>query len=140
QRLSGGQTDCFRESARTPRNGARVEILLRIGASLAAHNISADDVGSSCRKVHRDLSATAKRQRQANMIKIAFLVPDNRQEFGQWELSAPTFGPAPQALLDGFAQLADCEVHVIFCLKRPLSTPERLAANIYAHALIVPPL
>lgn len=73
------------------------------------------------------------------MIKIAFLVPDNRQEFGQWDLPAPVFGPAPQGLLDGFAQLSDCELHVLFCLKRPLPVPEKLAPNIYAHSLLVPP-
>lgn len=73
------------------------------------------------------------------MIKVAFLVPDNRQEFEQWDLPAPVFGPAPQGLLDGFAQLSDCEVHVIFCLKRPLPVPEKLAQNIYAHSLLVPP-
>jgi len=71
------------------------------------------------------------------MIKIAFLVPDNRQEFRQWDLPAPVFGPAPQALLDGLAQLSDCEVHVIFCLKRRLPIPEKLAQNIYAHGLPV---
>jgi glycosyltransferase involved in cell wall biosynthesis len=71
------------------------------------------------------------------MIKVAFLVPDNRQEFDQLNLPAPVFGPAPQALLDGFAQLTDCEVHVLFCLKQPLPVPEKIAPNIYAHGLVV---
>jgi glycosyltransferase involved in cell wall biosynthesis len=73
------------------------------------------------------------------MIKVAFLVPDNRQEFQQWELPGPVFGPAPQALLDGFAQISGCEVHVIFCLKRPLPVPEKIAPNVYAHGLQVGP-
>jgi glycosyltransferase involved in cell wall biosynthesis len=73
------------------------------------------------------------------MTKIAFLVPDNRQEFEQWDLPAPYFGPAPQALLDGFAQLTDCQVHIIYCLKRPLPAPAQLAANIFPHGLVVPP-
>jgi len=73
------------------------------------------------------------------MIKVAFLVPDNRQEFRKWELPVPVFGPAPQALLDGLAQRSDCEVHVIFCLKRTLPVPERMAPNIFLHALPVGP-
>lgn len=73
------------------------------------------------------------------MIKIAFLVPDNRQEFSKWDLPQPVVGPAPQALLNGFAQLPDCEVHVLFCLKRPIPVPTNLAPNIFAHRLLVPP-
>lgn len=73
------------------------------------------------------------------MIRIGFLVPDNRQEFSKWDLPEPYFGPAPQALLDGFAQCDECEVHVIFCLKRPMPTPARLARNIFLHSEVVSP-
>jgi glycosyltransferase involved in cell wall biosynthesis len=72
-------------------------------------------------------------------IKIAFIVPDNRDEFRRYEDPAPYFGTAPTALLDGFTQLADeCEIHVVNCVQRPLSTPEKIAPNIFYHTAIVP--
>jgi glycosyltransferase involved in cell wall biosynthesis len=40
-------------------------------------------------------------------MRIAFLVPDNRENFRQYELTEPYFGTAPTALLAGFAMLGE---------------------------------
>ncbi len=66
------------------------------------------------------------------------LIPDNRDEFKTYSDQEPRFGPAPTALLEGFAQLTDCEVHVICCTHQPLRSPIKLAANIWYHSLVVP--
>jgi len=63
-------------------------------------------------------------------VKIAFLIPDDRDEFRRYELPSPLFGPAPDALLSGFARLAEkdpnCEIHVLSCSKQPSAAPERI--------------
>lgn len=71
-------------------------------------------------------------------MKVAMLIPDNRDEFKDYSNPNPRFGPAPTALLEGFAQIPDCEIHVVCCLHRPLPAPEKLADNIWYHAVIVP--
>ncbi len=71
-------------------------------------------------------------------MKIAFLVPDNRDEFGQYESPNPFFGPAPSALLEGFTDNANCEIHIVVCCKRPMTAPPQLASNIFYHQLVVP--
>jgi glycosyltransferase involved in cell wall biosynthesis len=70
-------------------------------------------------------------------MKIAFVVPDNRDEFGQFDLPAPIFGPAPQALLDGFAQIPECEIHLLSTSRRQVACPEKIASNIFLHSLVV---
>jgi glycosyltransferase involved in cell wall biosynthesis len=72
-------------------------------------------------------------------LKIALLVPDNRDEFRRYADPLPHFGTAPTALLDGFSQLPDeCEVHVVNCVQQPVAVPEKLAPNIFYHTEIVP--
>lgn len=93
-------------------------------------------------------------------MKIAFLAPDNRENFRKYDLPEPCFGTAPSALLEGFAMLGNekvksgtidrhspgnrhdefkpFEVHVISCTQRPLNAPEKLAPNIWYHSLHVP--
>jgi glycosyltransferase involved in cell wall biosynthesis len=72
-------------------------------------------------------------------LKIAFIVPDNRDEFRRYDDPAPHFGTAPTALLDGFARLADdCEIHVVNCVQHPAAVPEKIATNIFCHTEIVP--
>jgi glycosyltransferase involved in cell wall biosynthesis len=71
-------------------------------------------------------------------MKIAMLVPDNRDEFRRYADPDPYFGPAPSALLEGLAQLPECEVHIVCCIHKPLRSPPKLAGNIYYHSLIVP--
>ncbi len=79
--------------------------------------------------------------RAANMehpLKIALVVPDDRDEFSRHAESAPQFGPAPTALLAGFATLPECEIHVVCCVKRPVAAPEKIGPNIFYHTEIVP--
>jgi glycosyltransferase involved in cell wall biosynthesis len=72
-------------------------------------------------------------------MKIAILTTDNREHHRKYHLPAPYFGTAPEALLQGFAQLPEAEVHVISCTQRPfISSPEKLADNIFYHSLLVP--
>lgn len=78
-----------------------------------------------------------KSPRAADM-KIAILTTDNRGQFKEFDKPKPWFGPAPEALLSGFAELGDIEVHVISCIRRPVQSPPKLADNIYFHSLHVP--
>jgi glycosyltransferase involved in cell wall biosynthesis len=73
-------------------------------------------------------------------MKVALLTTDSREHFKDYSNPQPYFGAAPEALLEGFRLLPDSiEVHVISCLQRmPISSPERLAENIFYHGLHVP--
>ncbi len=71
-------------------------------------------------------------------MKIAFLVPDNRDEYRQFDRPEPAFGPAPTALLEGFKELEGCEVHVLVCSHEATKAPAKLAQNIYFHQVVVP--
>jgi len=70
-------------------------------------------------------------------MKVAVLTIDNREHYRQYSKPVPYFGTAPEALLQGFAQLPDVEVHVVSCTKLPMQSPEKLASNIYFHSLRV---
>ncbi len=73
-------------------------------------------------------------------MRIALLTTDGREFFRTYEKTAPTFGTAPQALLDGFARMPGIEVHVVSCSQQPLRSVEKLAENIWFHSLHVPKL
>jgi len=73
-------------------------------------------------------------------MRIAFLTADNRGVWRQYDKDAPLFGPAPDALLSGFAGMPDLEVHVISCIRQPVKSPAKLADNIWFHSLTVPQL
>ena len=89
---------------------------------------------------------------------IALLIPDNRENFRNYYLKEPYFGTAPTALLHGFMMLNQVEkqeigvqssmgkeqgkvppfeIHVISCTQHPMSSPEKLAPNIWFHSLHV---
>jgi glycogen synthase len=71
-------------------------------------------------------------------MKIAILTTDNREPHREYDKPQPWFGTAPEALLQGFAQLPEAEVHVISCTQQPMaSSPEKLAKNIFFHSLHV---
>ncbi len=71
-------------------------------------------------------------------LKIAVVLPDNRDEFRRYADPWPYFGTAPTALLDGFTRLVDdCEVHVVNCVQQPLIVPEKIGQNIFYHSAIV---
>jgi glycosyltransferase involved in cell wall biosynthesis len=75
-------------------------------------------------------------------MRVAILLPDNRENFRKYDLKEPYFGTAPTALLEGFSMLGDHskapEIHVISCTQQPLSAPKKLASNIWFHSLHVP--
>jgi glycosyltransferase involved in cell wall biosynthesis len=72
------------------------------------------------------------------MLKIAFLATDNRENEHTYSAPSPYFGTAPSALLEGFSNLPDLEVHVLSCTKQPMSSPAKLSNNIWFHSLLVP--
>ena len=72
-------------------------------------------------------------------MKVVILTTDNREPFKQYGAPEPFFGTAPEALLQGFAQLpGQVEVHVVTCTRQPVRAPEKLADNIFFHSLVVP--
>lgn len=71
-------------------------------------------------------------------MKIAFLTTDNREHYRRYDLAEPYFGTAPEALLQGFTDTPDLEVHVVSCAQRRMKSPEKLADNIWFHSLLVP--
>lgn len=73
-------------------------------------------------------------------MKVALLTTDSREHFKDYANPQPYFGTAPEALLEGFKMMpGEIEVHVVCCLqKKPVSSPGKLADNIYYHALHVP--
>jgi glycosyltransferase involved in cell wall biosynthesis len=70
-------------------------------------------------------------------MRIALLTTDSREHFKEYENPQPYFGTAPQALLEGFTQCPDAEVHVISCVRQPLPAPVKIAGNIWYHSLLV---
>jgi len=71
-------------------------------------------------------------------MKIAILTTDNREAYRQYSTRAPYFGTAPNALFQGFAALPNLEVHILSCTQQPMSSPPKLAENIWFHSLDVP--
>jgi glycosyltransferase involved in cell wall biosynthesis len=72
-------------------------------------------------------------------LKIAILTTDKREHDRNYADPVPGFGTAPAALLEGFAQLPEVEVHVVSCTQRPMaSAPAKLADNIFFHSMLVP--
>lgn len=72
-------------------------------------------------------------------MTIVQITTDNREHFRKYEHPRAWFGTAPEALLQGFAQLPDVRVHVLSCAQQPVPSPmERLADNVEFHSLLVP--
>ncbi len=71
-------------------------------------------------------------------MKVAVITTDNRQHYQNFGETTPSFGAAPEALLQGFALMPELEVHVVSCTMKPMKSPEKLADNIWFHSLYVP--
>ena len=72
-------------------------------------------------------------------MRIVVLTNDNRERFKDYSHPMPRFGPAPEALLQGFEALGkEVEVHVVSCLQKPAPSPEKIANNMWFHAVQVP--
>jgi glycosyltransferase involved in cell wall biosynthesis len=73
-----------------------------------------------------------------NKLRIAIVTTDKRDHDRDYTNPVPTFGTAPEALLQGFAAVPGSEIHVVSCAQKPLHAPAMLAPNIYFHSLVVP--
>jgi glycosyltransferase involved in cell wall biosynthesis len=71
-------------------------------------------------------------------MRIGLLSTDSREHFKDYANPVPSFGTAPEALMQGFAAVPESEVHVISCSQQPLRSPEKIADNIFFHSLHVP--
>jgi glycosyltransferase involved in cell wall biosynthesis len=71
-------------------------------------------------------------------MRIAVVTTDNRDRLRTYDAVTPLFGPAPEALLQGFALLPEVEVHVVVCARAPMRSPEKVAPNVFFHCLLVP--
>jgi glycosyltransferase involved in cell wall biosynthesis len=66
------------------------------------------------------------------------LTSDSREVNCRYSDPVPSFGSAPEALLEGLAGIPECEVHIVSCLQKPVRSRAKLADNIHYHSLIVP--
>jgi glycosyltransferase involved in cell wall biosynthesis len=73
-------------------------------------------------------------------MRIAVLTTDSREHYKHYQNAEPYFGSAPEALLRGFEEMPDLQVHVISCLRRKIASPQKIAANIWYHGLPVAPI
>jgi glycosyltransferase involved in cell wall biosynthesis len=73
-------------------------------------------------------------------LTAAILTTDKREHEKDYLNPLPSFGTAPEALLQGLAKYPDIRIHVISCLQEPVRSPEKLAENIWYHGLHVPKL
>ncbi len=71
-------------------------------------------------------------------MRIAILTTDLRESNRDYGRAEPLMGIAPGALLQGFAQLQEAEVHVVSCVQRPVASLEKIAPNIFYHSILVP--
>jgi len=71
-------------------------------------------------------------------LRVAILTTEIREHEKDYANPKPGFGTPLEALLQGFVALPDIEVHFVSCLQQPVKAPEKLAGNIWYHALRVP--
>ena len=71
-------------------------------------------------------------------MKVAMLTTDNREHLRDYKVPIPYFGTAPEALLQGFVEMPGVEIHVVSCTQQPMSSPAKLAENIWFHSVHVP--
>lgn len=71
-------------------------------------------------------------------LSVAILTTDKREHERNYDAPMPSFGTAPEALLQGFAQIGGCEIHVVSCTQQPVRATEKIADNIWYHNLHVP--
>jgi glycosyltransferase involved in cell wall biosynthesis len=66
-------------------------------------------------------------------LKIALITTDARHWFREFDQETPNFGTAIRALLEGFQDDPELEVHVISASPTYLRSRRQLASNIYFH-------
>ena len=70
-------------------------------------------------------------------MRVVILTTDNREAFKDYSNPIPHFGPAPDALIQGFASFPETELHIVSCLRQPVDSPINIAPNIFYHPVIV---
>lgn len=70
-------------------------------------------------------------------LVIAIITTDLRDEERRYAEPNPVFGHAPSAFLQGFINQPDVEIHVLSCVQQHVSSPEKVARNIYYHSIKV---
>jgi glycosyltransferase involved in cell wall biosynthesis len=71
-------------------------------------------------------------------MRVAQITTDWREFARAYQQPQPSFGTAPEALLQGFALMPEVEVHIVACLQQPVAPKARIAPNIFYHGLHVP--
>ena len=71
-------------------------------------------------------------------MRVALLTSDSREVYKDYAHPTPYFGTAPEALIQGFTEIENVQVHVFSCLQTPAASPEKIAENIWYRALHVP--
>ncbi|MCX8155447.1 MAG: glycosyltransferase family 4 protein [Verrucomicrobiae bacterium] len=66
-------------------------------------------------------------------LRIAMIIPDNRDERRQYEQPEPQLGTAPTALLMGLREREEVEVHVLSITRRPMRAPATLFGRVPFH-------
>jgi glycosyltransferase involved in cell wall biosynthesis len=70
-------------------------------------------------------------------MRVALLVSDGREVLRNYHATMPSFNAGVEALIEGMIGFPDVEMHIVSCLKQPVRSPEKLAANVWYHALQV---
>jgi glycosyltransferase involved in cell wall biosynthesis len=83
-------------------------------------------------------SLTGWERQMGAPLRIVLLTSDNRECQKDYANPQPHFGTAPEALIQGFAELSGVEVDVVCCVRAPMDSPTHLTPNIRYHALLVP--
>jgi len=72
-------------------------------------------------------------------LRVGVFTTDNRDHWRKYDLPDPIFGPAIEALFEGFAFFPhEIEVHIISVTQKPLQHPARLGPNLWYHSVVVP--
>ncbi|HEY4415403.1 MAG TPA: glycosyltransferase family 4 protein [Verrucomicrobiae bacterium] len=71
-------------------------------------------------------------------MKIVLLSTDDREQKKRYDLEKPIVPTPQEALLQGLVRFPDIEVHVVSCLQSSVTSPQKLADNIWFHGLFVP--
>jgi glycosyltransferase involved in cell wall biosynthesis len=69
----------------------------------------------------------------SHSLRVAIITTDARHWLREFETEIPNFGAAIRALLQGFEELPEVEIHVISASPRPLRSRQKLAANMEFH-------
>lgn len=74
----------------------------------------------------------------SSKLKIAVITTDGRSLSPKWGTKEPSLGTAAGALLAGFADLDEVEVHVVYCLREKMEQPAEFMPGLHFHQLVVP--